>query len=166
LNGAMSLAEELGRVVQSFCAEMKERNFTIAVAESCTGGLLCSSLTSSPECGAPLEQGFVTYTKASKIRALGLDAELLDKYGVISVETAKAMADAARMMASADIGIGITGVAGPDRAEEKPVGLVHIGCSFQFYSAVRTFQFDEGPRDAIRHRASIEALKLAQSILS
>jgi PncC family amidohydrolase len=149
---------ELKALAQVVCRALKVSKRRIAVAESCTGGALCSTLTSLPECGAPLEQGFITYTKEAKIRALQIDKTLFDSYGVISPECAKAMAEGARTVAKTDYGIGITGVAGPDTSEDKPVGLVFIGCASDTETVIKQLQFGNLERDEIREKASYEAL--------
>jgi len=102
------------------------RRLTMATMESCTGGLLASTITDVPGSSAYFKGGFVSYTNEMKV-ALGVDAYLIERHGSVSREVAEAMADAARQLLRADIGVAITGVAGPDPLEGKPAGLAYIG---------------------------------------
>jgi PncC family amidohydrolase len=94
--------------------------------ESCTGGLLASTITDVPGISSCFKGGFVSYTNEMKI-GLGVDAHLIGEYGAVSHQVAKAMAEAARLRLMADIGLAVTGVAGPDALEGKPPGLAYIG---------------------------------------
>jgi nicotinamide-nucleotide amidase len=97
------------------------------VAESCTGGLVGARLTDVPGSSAVFRGGFVTYSNAAKVDWLGLPAELLAAHGAVSAEVAAAMARAARQRGGADLGLGVTGIAGPSGGTpEKPVGLVFL----------------------------------------
>jgi nicotinamide-nucleotide amidase len=104
-----------------------ERGLSLAVAESCTGGLLSSRLTDVPGASGFLDRSFVTYSNRSKVEELGVDAGLLEREGAVSEDVAVAMAAGARRVAEVEVGLGITGIAGPDGGtEEKPVGLVFV----------------------------------------
>jgi nicotinamide-nucleotide amidase len=102
------------------------RQLTLATMESCTGGLLASTITDVPGSSAYFKGGFVSYTNEMKID-LGVDAHLIEEYGAVSHQAAEAMAQAARQQLKADIGLAVTGVAGPDALEGKPPGLAYIG---------------------------------------
>jgi len=102
-----------------------KKGLSLATMESCTGGLLASTITDVPGSSNYFKGGLVAYTNEVKVY-YGVDAALLEKHGAISPEVAGAMAEAARHRLRADIGVGITGVAGPDAVEGKPVGTVHI----------------------------------------
>jgi nicotinamide-nucleotide amidase len=104
---------------------LTERRQTLAVMESLTGGLLASTLTDVPDSSNYFIGSLVTFSAELKVQ-LGVPREIVEHYGVISEQTARAMAHAARERLGADYGLGITGVAGPDRQEDKPVGTVHI----------------------------------------
>src|SRR6266852_1333346 len=104
---------------------LTERRQTLAVMESLTGGLLASTLTDVPDSSNYFIGSLVAYSTELKVQ-LGVPREIVEHYGVISEQTARAMAHAARERLGADYGLGITGVAGPDRQEDKPVGTVHI----------------------------------------
>ena len=110
--------------------ETKARRYTIATAESCTGGLIAATLAAVPGASASLERGFVTYSNEAKIELLSVRMALLRAHGAVSREVALAMVDGALMHSPADIVVSVTGIAGPDGGtEEKPVGLVHIAAA-------------------------------------
>jgi nicotinamide-nucleotide amidase len=145
---------------------MCERDVTIATMESCTGGLLASTLTDVPGCSGPFKGGIVSYATEMKI-AWGVPAEVIEQHGVISAETAREMARVARERHEASIGVGITGVAGPDEQEGKPVGTVHVAVD-AIWDAPRvvSYTFNQG-RSAVKRRAVTTALgMLRQSLLS
>ncbi len=105
-------------------------NITIAAAESCTGGLFGASLTDVPGISSVFDRSLVTYSNQAKMDELGVKAETLEKYGAVSEQTAIEMAEGVRLRAGTDIGVSVTGIAGPDGGtDEKPVGLVYIGLS-------------------------------------
>jgi nicotinamide-nucleotide amidase len=106
---------------------LRERGVTLAVAESCTGGLIAHRLTNVPGSSDYLEWGVVVYSNRSKIDMLGVPAEVIEKHGAVSEETARAMAEGVRKLGKTTIGVGVTGIAGPTGGtEEKPVGTVFI----------------------------------------
>jgi nicotinamide-nucleotide amidase len=139
----------------------------IAVAESCTGGLVAGVLTEIAGSSAVVDRGFVTYSDAAKTDMLGVPAELIRRFGAVSRETALAMVAGALARSNADVAISITGIAGPGGGSaEKPVGLVHFGAMRKGSPArhvARTFP-NEG-RDAIRAAAVGEALDLLASVV-
>jgi nicotinamide-nucleotide amidase len=109
---------------------LKERGETLALAESCTGGLLAKRLTDIAGSSAYFKEGLVTYSNESKERLLGVPHELLLEYGAVSEPVARKMAEGARKITGAEYGLSVTGIAGPDGGtEEKPVGLVFVGLS-------------------------------------
>ncbi len=135
-----------------------ERGLTLGTMESCTGGLLASLITDTPGGSASYRGGIVSYATDVKA-AEGVPQETLDTYGVISVETARALAQTVCNRLTTDVGVGITGVAGPDEQEGKPVGTVHIAV----VSGERisdTSQRFSGGRQEIKWRAAITALNL------
>ena len=109
---------------------LKKAGKKLATAESCTGGMLAKRITDIPGSSAVFETGCVTYANCVKERLLGVPHETLATYGAVSEQTARAMAEGIVRESGADIGVGITGIAGPDGGtEEKPVGLVYIALS-------------------------------------
>lgn len=109
-----------------------DKGLTIACAESCTGGMFASTLTDIPGVSACFDRGLVTYSNRAKVEELGVKQETLDKYGAVSEETAMEMAAGVREASGCDIGISVTGIAGPDGGtKEKPVGLTYIGFAYK-----------------------------------
>ena len=130
-----------------------EKNMTIAVAESCSGGMVASAIVDIAGSSKVFMEGVVTYSNESKIKRLGVKAKTLEKFGAVSEETAEEMAVGVAKSAGTNIGIGITGIAGPDGgSEEKPVGLVYIGICINGKTEVREFKYS-GNRQRIRGRA-------------
>ena len=144
-------AEEIGR-------ELSQRAYTISCAESCTGGLLTSTLTDVPGSSSYVLGSVVSYSNEVKIHILGVAEETLRTYGAVSPQTAQEMAECIRRLMRADIGVGITGIAGPGGGStEKPVGLVYIGIRVK--DEVKIFRRElKGDRNKIRQRAMMHAL--------
>jgi nicotinamide-nucleotide amidase len=144
-------------------ALLLERGLTLAVAESCTGGLLSARLTDVPGASGFLDRSFVTYSNRSKVDELGLDVGLLEAAGAVSAEVAAAMASGSRRVSEADVGVGITGIAGPEGGTpEKPVGLVFIAVDGEVMrgSRVHRARFPGG-----RARVRFQAVQLALEML-
>ena len=139
-----------------------DKGLTVSTAESCTGGMVAARLTSVSGASGAFKYGAVTYCNEAKHAVLGVSTETLDEHGAISAETAKEMAEGIRRVMGADIGVSVTGNAGPGAAENKPVGLVFIGVSSEKYSAVLENHF-EGDRISVRGQAADAALALALS---
>jgi nicotinamide-nucleotide amidase len=141
-------------------ALLRERGLRIALAESCTGGLLAARLTEVPGASRFFERAYVTYTDQAKVDLLGVDPAMLTDVGAVSEEVARAMAAGARTRSGTDVGVGITGIAGPDGGTpEKPVGLVYIGLDGAAGTRVRRAQFP-GDRDRVRFQATQAALEM------
>jgi len=139
---------------------LRERKLTLALAESCTGGLLSARLTEVPGASNFLERSFVTYSNRSKIEEVGVDAALIERVGAVSEEVAAAMAAGVRRVAGTDVGVGITGIAGPDGGTpEKPVGLVFVSLDGAAGTRVRRAVFP-GARDRVRYQAAQVALEM------
>lgn len=148
------------RLVEQVAKLLIERRLTLAVSESCTGGLLAGLLTSVPGSSAYFLQGLVTYSNRSKTALLGIDPALLCKYGAISPEVAGAMAENGRKLAGSDLCLAVTGIAGPaGGTEEKPPGLVYIASATAQDLDCRRFNFP-GTRQSIQERAAATALNL------
>ncbi len=148
---------ELPVVVASL---LRERCYSLSVAESCTGGLLAARLTEVPGSSAFFERGFVTYSNRSKVELLAVSAELIEAQGAVSEAVAAAMAAGARHSAGSDIGVGITGIAGPEGGTpDKPVGTVCIALVGAAGTRVRTALFP-GDRERVRHQATQSTLDM------
>lgn len=136
------------------------QNISVTVAESCTGGLVAGTLINADGISSVLSESYVTYSDEAKIRLLGVDPSILEEYGAVSRETAAAMAEGAAAVSGADIAVSTTGIAGPGGgSEEKPVGLVYIGCRYKGKTIVKRC-FYGGDRQSIRHQATKEALEI------
>ncbi len=119
------LPAKIAKLAERVVAENKAAGRTVAVAESCTGGLVCAAITEVPGSSAVLGSGYVTYSNDAKMKMLGVNEDILDTFGAVSVAVAWAMAQGALKKSGADIAVAISGVAGPDGGtEKKPVGTV------------------------------------------
>ncbi len=157
-NRKTSLEMMIGRV-------LKEKNYTIACAESCTGGLLTSRLTDVPGSSEYLKGAIVSYTNEIKINLLKVKAETIEESEIVSREVALEMAKGIRNLLNTDIGVGITGVAGPTGSTEKsPVGCVHIAVSGSQGEATEVHHLI-GNRIEIKWQASEAALMLIRKYL-
>jgi nicotinamide-nucleotide amidase len=142
-------------------ARLKKRGLTLAAAESCTGGLLGGRITAVAGSSAWFLGGVVSYANAAKVRLLGVPARVLARHGAVSPECAAAMAEGARRALKADLGVSITGVAGPGGGtKDKPVGLVHLAVSGPGRRRASRRLEINGPREAVRSRAVTAALRL------
>jgi PncC family amidohydrolase len=147
-------------------AALLEKHWRVATAESCTGGLLARRITDVPGSSGWFERGFVTYSNASKVDLVGVSVADLDAHGAVSAAVAEQLAEGARQRAQVEMGVGITGIAGPaGGSEEKPVGLVFIGIASPGGRAVRKYRF-MGTRKTIRERAAQTALDLMRRDLA
>lgn len=143
--------------LQSVVSSMAhERGLTLAVVESFTGGALASRIVAVPGASSILKAGYVTYAIEAKVQEVGVPQETLDKYGAVSEQTARAMAEGARERAGADLGLSTTGEAGPNPGEE-PVGTMFIGLAWDGGSLARKF-VAAGNREDIREWGSRSAL--------
>ncbi len=150
------LVELAGRL-QAGCVG---RGLTVATAESCTGGLVAHLITEVPGSSAYLAGGIVAYSDAVKQRQLGVPEDVLAAHGAVSAQVALAMAEGARDRLAADLGVGVTGVAGPDGGTEaKPVGLVYVAVAGLGDPAVRRFLWP-GDRFANKRDSARAALEM------
>ncbi len=151
--------------IRSLAAELlnisRERGFTVATVESCTGGLVCGALTAISGSSSMVTGGLVTYSNEAKTALAGVPAELIRRHGAVSEEVARAMAECGRERLSARLAVAITGIAGPNGGnEDKPVGLVHFACAGGQTTLHREKRFGAQSRDEIRRLSVLEALDL------
>ena len=140
-------------------------HLTVTTAESCTGGLLSAKLINVPGVSEVFKHGHVTYSNKAKHKLLGVKKPSLGKYGAVSETVAKEMVKGAAVSSKADVAVAITGIAGPDGgSEEKPVGLVYIGCSVCGRVKVKEYHFS-GNRNKIRENSVIAALTLMRQCI-
>lgn len=148
----LSLEEQVVKLLQ-------EKKIKISTTESCTGGFLAGTIVNVSGASEVFDEGYITYSNAAKHKILGVKEETLEQYGAVSEETAKEMAEGCAKAAGAQIAIGITGIAGPTGGtQEKPVGLVYMGCFYQGTAKVKRFIF-LGDRSQVRKQSVEEALK-------
>ena len=170
----VALRERLGEVVYGVDDDTLEKvvvgmltllGRSIALAESCTGGLIAKRLTDVPDASRVFGLGLVTYSNEAKTRFLGVPAEMIARVGAVSPETARAMAVGARTAGNADLGLSVTGIAGPGGGSDaKPVGTVHIGLAWDG-GVVSEHHHLLGSRADIAYRAAQNALALIRRFL-
>ncbi len=135
-----------------------KKKYTMTTAESCTGGMIAARMVNAPGVSAVLKSGFITYANEAKEELLGVSHDTLEKFGAVSRETAKEMAEGAAKAAHTDTAVAVTGIAGPDGGtRKKPVGLVYIGVNVRGNVEVREYHFS-GSRQKIRESVTAAAL--------
>jgi len=169
-----ALRERLGDVIYGTDKETLEQatvgllltqGKTLAAAESCTGGLISKRITDVPDASRVFGLGLVTYSNEAKTQFLGVPEEVIEEFGAVSPETARAMAEGARQASGADIGVSVTGIAGPGGGSDaKPVGTVHIGLAWDGGSMSRHERIWGGRAD-VSYRAAQGALALVRRFL-
>ena len=156
--GGQALEEVVGELLAA-------RGLTIAVAESCTGGLIASRLTDVAGSSRYVERGIVSYSNEAKTELLGVPAALIAQHGAVSEPVALAMADGVRARSRVGVGIGVTGIAGPGGgSDEKPVGTVAIAAVTADITRSRVFRF-LGEREQVKFQASQAALDMVRRIM-
>lgn len=141
-------------------ATLRAAGATVSTAESCTGGLVAARITSVSGASEAFKYGAVTYCNEAKNKILGVEKETLETLGAVSAKTAEEMAAGVRKIMNAEIGVSVTGLAGPNGGEGKPVGLVFVAVNSDKYSEVTENHFS-GDRISVRNQAADKALELA-----
>lgn len=145
--------------------QLKGRELTLATAESCTGGGIGHAITSVSGSSAVFLGGVISYANSVKEQLLGVPGDVLRTKGAVSEETARAMAEGVRRLLHADLGVGVTGIAGPNSdGTSKPVGLVYVSCSDGTRTLVRENHFS-GDRESIRTQSMEAAMELVLEML-
>ena len=153
-----ALAEEVVKM-------LKNAGMTVTTVESCTGGLLSGTLVDVAGVSDVFHQGYVTYANEAKQSLVGVSPETLARYGAVSEQTAREMAEGGAKAANASAALAVTGIAGPDGgSKEKPVGLVYIGCCVNGTTVVERNVFS-GSRREVREQSVAAALKLLKKQL-
>lgn len=143
-----------------------EHNYTIATAESCTGGLLASKIIEVANASKVINMSLITYSNESKIELLGLNENIIKEYGVVSEEVATKMAYLVSKKANSDIGVGISGIAGPTGATPtKPIGMVCFGFYVNGTTYSITKYFGDLGRNVVRNLSALFAIEFLNSIL-
>ncbi len=149
-----------GEMIRRLAALLQGRGLMVVTAESCTGGGIAHCMTAVPGSSRWFERGFVTYSNEAKREDLGVPAEILERYGAVSEETAAAMVAGALEHSHAGISVAVTGVAGPDGgSEEKPVGYVCFGWGLRDQPPRTTHVVFEGDRATIREQSVAMAIQ-------
>lgn len=140
-------------------------HLTVSAAESCTGGLLSARLINVAGASEVFKSGYITYSNKTKRKLIGVKRSSLEKYGAVSEAVAKEMAKGAAVISKADVAVSVTGIAGPDGgSEQKPVGLVYIGCQVRGEVVVKEYHF-KGDRNKIREASVSAALCLMRDCI-
>ncbi len=164
LGNEVVFGEGKARFPEAVCQLLAVKGLTLALAESCTGGLVSELVTAHSGASAVFRGSAVTYANDAKIALLGVSPALLARFGAVSAEVARAMAEGARRAFNADIALALTGIAGPSGgSDEKPVGLVHLAVSNADGVSDRRVVFP-GSRDQVRRRAAFAGLSLVRSV--
>lgn len=153
-------------LVEKLANLLTQKNMMIVTAESCTGGLLATTLTHKPGASAYFDRGFITYSNEAKQEQLDIPKAIISEHGAVSAATAEAMAKGALKNSKADISISITGIAGPDGGtDEKPIGRVIFGYALKGGSSGSIEHNFEGTRLQIQTKSTITALNSLIAIL-
>ena len=144
---------------------LKQKKLTLATAESCTGGLVSAALTSVSGVSEVFEMGITSYSCRIKHKILNVKNETLERFGAISESTAKQMADNVRKISGADIGVSVTGAAGPDGSEGHNPGFVFIGLSHKDGTVVKQLNIQPKSRNFVREQTVLQLFTLVINFL-
>lgn len=148
------MQDELYSVAETLVKKLILKKYTVATAESCTGGMISSTIVNVPGASEVINESYVTYSNEAKERIIGVKKETLDKFGAVSEETAMEMVSGVAKISRADCAISVTGIAGPGGGtEEKPVGTVYAGFYLRGTVKVKRYNFD-GNRYEVRCRTT------------
>ncbi|HIT90190.1 MAG TPA: competence/damage-inducible protein A [Candidatus Merdenecus merdavium] len=144
---------------------LKDKGLKLTTAESCSGGLLAGRIVNVPGVSEVFQQGFITYSNAAKRNLIGVKKSTLEEFGAVSPQTAKEMAKGCALTMGSEVGLSTTGIAGPGGGtDEKPVGLVYIGCYYKGKTIAKEFHF-QGNRSKVRDSAVVQALILLRECI-
>lgn len=144
---------------------LKKSNLKVATAESCTGGMVSAYITSVSGVSNVFEMGICSYSCRIKNEILGVNQETLDRYGAISENTAREMAENIRKISGADLGVSVTGVAGPDSSEGHPMGYVFIALADGEKTEVKLLNIQPVSRNFVRETATLEIFELIKNYI-
>lgn len=153
-------------LVQQVSKQLINKNLKVITAESCTGGIIAKQITDQAGSSAIFERGFITYSNQAKMELLDVSPLTLENFGAVSQQTAREMALGALAHSKSDIALSVTGIAGPGGgSQEKPVGLVYIGCTQLHQSPIVEVYHFQGGREEVRNQSADAAFALLLSIL-
>lgn len=152
--------------LEQLASHLTKKRLRLATAESCTGGMIASLITSIPGCSKWFECGFIAYSNSAKKQCLSVDGVLINEYGVVSEPVAQAMAEGALKHSGAEVALATTGMAGPEGGSDStPVGTVCFAWAFTHKATVTETLLFEGGRQCIRKNASEYALSCLIELL-
>jgi PncC family amidohydrolase len=151
-------------VVEKIAVRLTENGLRLSIAESCTGGFISDAVTNLPGSSKFYEMTVVSYSERAKRSVLGISASFLKKHGTVSEETAVAMAKSVRELGNSEIGLSVTGIAGPETVEDKEVGLVYMAVAIEDLVKSKGTKLT-GSREDIKREASLEALRFLDQVL-
>lgn len=155
--------DSLSRLADRVLDVCRAKGLKVATAESCTGGTVAGALTAIAGSSDVVDRGFITYSNDAKTDMLGVSATLIERFGAVSEEVARAMAEGALAHSKADLSVSVTGIAGPGGAtSDKPVGLVHLAGSRRGGTVVHERHVFPGDRAAVRRQSVEAALRLIE----
>lgn len=156
--------EEISEVIRRVHELFKKKGLTLSVAESCTGGLISHYITTLPGASNFFEAGVISYSEEAKEKILGIPSEIISRYGVVSEEIAREMAERVRSLTKTDCSLSTTGNLGPDVLEGKEKGLVYIAVSKKGQTFSKELRL-KGNRDENKERASLSGLRLLIEVM-
>lgn len=152
-------------IEENLVQTLAEMGLTISTAESCTGGMVASTIIDVVGASDVYNEGFITYSNEAKVKYLNVSEETLQKYGAVSEQVVREMASGCRVVTGSDVAVVTSGIAGPGGGSvEKPVGLVYIACAYKDVIETRDFKFD-GDRTQVRMQATVEAIQMVMDLL-
>lgn len=158
--------DELRAAAAKILDACRRQKLQLALAESCTGGLIGAALTEIPGSSDVLDRGYVTYSNKAKATMLGVPTETLRKFGAVSAETARAMAKGALAKSGADVTVAVTGIAGPGGSADKPAGLVHFAAARRGKALHKEIRFGDLGRSEVRRRSVLAAFDLLNELIA
>ena len=153
--------QDITQLAENIIDKARQKAVMIALAESCTGGMIAAALTDISGSSAAVDRGFLTYSNQAKIDILGVSNATLEQYGAVSEQTARAMVDGTLIAAPmAGLALSVTGIAGPGGGQDKPVGLVHFACQCRDAPQTHAMHIFSGDRHMVRQQAVRTALMM------
>jgi PncC family amidohydrolase len=152
------------KLIKEIAEKLIKQKFKLSIAESCTGGFISNALTNLPGASKFFDMSIICYSLSSKSSVLGISSYKLSKSGTVSEEIAAAMAKSVRKMSATDISLSVTGVAGPEKIENKGVGLIYMAVALEDFIETKGIKLS-GDREDIKKQASLEALKFLNQVL-
>ena len=162
------IQQDIRLLAQNIVDRARHKTMKVALAESCTGGMIAAALTDISGSSAVLDRGFVTYSNQAKIDILGLCSTSLRQHGAVSEQTARAMVEGTLIAAPmAELALSVTGIAGPGGGDQdKPVGLVHFACQRRDSPQIHAKHIFNGDRNMVRQQAVHKALMMIEDALA